>query len=416
MQAAEKAERREGIREADRFYARALELLGGAETEQAAEVKLGRAKTLNLLGDLQPADDLLVRVSDGAPSLGRADLHARALIERSKIAQKRGRATEARTYTSAAEEIAGHVGDRLLQVRAIYVGAYIRAWFEDAGEAAVEDARRALAMAGELNDEALQIEVGVWLLGLLYNLGDLAGAEEQAMRCFALLGDGGGLRDKARLTFQLGQIRYHQGEIDAAEELEERALEWLERTGDSIFYVQGLRILALCAVARSDLTLAEERLRQAIPYAREMGHSMVIDMYRCLADVHIRQGRLSDAREIQELAASNVPQEDSYARAAVLLIKANVTAVDGPREAAIGYFGEALRLLEEQRLPLDLAEARLSLARALRGFGDQLGAKAQLETAREAAARMGAQALVDDVDRELAIMRGGPVEPAPFAS
>jgi predicted ATPase len=44
MAAAEKAERREGILEADRFYARALELLGDAESEQALEARLASGR------------------------------------------------------------------------------------------------------------------------------------------------------------------------------------------------------------------------------------------------------------------------------------------------------------------------------------------------------------------------------------
>ena len=64
MRAAEKAERREGIREADRYYARALELLGDAQSEQALEARLGRAATLNKLGELEQADELFAAVAD----------------------------------------------------------------------------------------------------------------------------------------------------------------------------------------------------------------------------------------------------------------------------------------------------------------------------------------------------------------
>src|SRR5262249_39463024 len=78
MQAAEKAERREGIREADRYYARALELLGDEQSEQALEVRLGRAGTLNKLGDVRQADELLAIVTDQGASLDRSDLRARA--------------------------------------------------------------------------------------------------------------------------------------------------------------------------------------------------------------------------------------------------------------------------------------------------------------------------------------------------
>src|SRR5262249_61292889 len=50
MRAAEKAERREGIREADRYYARGLELVGDEMNEQSVELRLGRAGTLHTLG------------------------------------------------------------------------------------------------------------------------------------------------------------------------------------------------------------------------------------------------------------------------------------------------------------------------------------------------------------------------------
>ena len=53
MHAAEKAERREGIREADRYYARALELVGDEQVGAGARAAARPGRTLNTLGELR---------------------------------------------------------------------------------------------------------------------------------------------------------------------------------------------------------------------------------------------------------------------------------------------------------------------------------------------------------------------------
>ena len=182
----------------------------------------------------------------------------------------------------------------------------------------------------------------------------------------------------------LGLVKYFLGEIDEAERLGLQALDWLERTGEKYFQLQNLRTLALCALARADLQLAEKRLQEAIPPALEIGGWLVIEIYRCLVEVLIRQERLSDAQALGEFALKNLPEEDVYARAASLLIEANLTTAEGRRAEARGLFTEALRLLDQQRLPLDLGEARLAYGRAMRRLGDRAGAAAELEQARGA--------------------------------
>ena len=102
------------------------------------------------------------------------------------------------------------------------------------------------------------------LQALLYNLGDLRGSREQLVRCEALLDEFGSLRDEARVTYQLGLVKYHLGELDEAERLGLRRSTGSSGPGDSFFQLQNLRALALCALARDDLALAEERLRDAL--------------------------------------------------------------------------------------------------------------------------------------------------------
>jgi tetratricopeptide (TPR) repeat protein len=199
----------------------------------------------------------------------------------------------------------------------------------------------------------------------------------------------------------LGFVKYYRGEVELAEQLAEQALEWLERTLDSHLQIQNLRELARYALRRGDAEKAESRLREALPLALDGGGYLVLEVYRYLVYVLLAQRRIDDAKELLAFAARSLPEEDPYARAALLLAEANVAAATDERTAAATAFAEALRLLEEQQLVIDLGEARLELARALRTFGDLTGARTELERARTIFVRTEAHGIVEEIDREL---------------
>jgi tetratricopeptide (TPR) repeat protein len=271
-------------------------------------------------------------------------------------------------------------------------------------------------LSEELGDQALQLEGHKLMVIVLLNLGDLLGAEAQLVEYLEMARQLGSLRDEARATFLLGLTRYRLGELEEAERLGLQAADWLERTAESFYQLQNLRTLAVCAGARSDLNLAEERLRQAIPLALEIGGAQPVETYRYLLNVLIRQGRLSDARELAEFALRDLPEEDVYARAAGLLITASLTTAEGERDIACESFDEALRLLEQQQLPLDLGEAKLAYGKALRELGEDEAARAELAAAREHLVTFGARGLVDEIDRELAAIGEGAGPAGPLAS
>jgi tetratricopeptide (TPR) repeat protein len=213
----------------------------------------------------------------------------------------------------------------------------------------------------------------------------------------------------------LAFIRYYLGDVDEAERLAVRTREWLDRTRDSYLQIQNLRNMAKYALARSDPELAEQRLRDALPLALESGGWLLIELYRYLVETLVRQHRLDDAVELLAFAARSVPEEDVYARAALLLAEAIVATERGEQATATTSFVEALRLLEEQQLQLDLAEARIALARSLRTFGDIAGARTELERARATLVGMGAQTLLAEIQRELALLTEGAGSAGPLS-
>jgi class 3 adenylate cyclase/tetratricopeptide (TPR) repeat protein len=399
--AGEKAEGREGIREADRYYARALELVDSWTSDVALDLRLRRGRMLIAQGDLRTASQHLADIAEEALALGRADLRAAALLGLANIDWKQGRAAESSERLREAERLGSPSGDSELEVRIAYLAANNRGWFEGDSEGAIIDFRRALELAEAVDNRALRIEGHMRLGAFLFNLGRIAEADAELSIAVDLAGQMGSHRDEARATSMLGLYKYYLGDIDEAERIAVQALDWLERTCDSYLQVQNLRELARYALARNDPELAEQRLRQALPIALEGGGWLVIETYRYLVEALVRQGRLDDARELVAFAARNVPEEDTYARAALLVAEAIVATGAGEETTAATVFAEALRLLEEQQLVIDLSETRILLARALRSFGDLVGAQTELERARAAFARMEARTLVDEIDREL---------------
>jgi hypothetical protein len=91
-----------------------------------------------------------------------------------------------------------------------------------------------------------------------------------------------------------------------------------------------------------------------------------------------------------------------------------VSAAAREPAAASTAFTEALRLLEDLRLTVELAETRIALARALRSLGDVTGARTAFQLARGACMEMGLRTLVEHIDRELTEIDEGAGPPGPL--
>jgi predicted ATPase/class 3 adenylate cyclase len=378
--AAEKAERREGTAEADRFYARALDLVGDDQGEASTELRLGRSRTLTALGRSKEATEILRRVAEDAVPLGRLDLRGRALVGLANVAQKLGRATEARGHLTEAASIAARISDPSLQVRTAYESAEIRADFDGHVDAAVDDLTLGLSTAEGMDDLELMIEGHLRLGTVLATAGRLGDAEEHLERCVALAERTGSYRDDARAAYLLAYVKHYLGEPEEARRLAERAADWLERTSDRYFQIQNKLALSRFALTRRDPETANRWIREVLPLAREFGGWLLVETSRYLVEVLVLQGRQDEADEVASAAAEAVPEEDAFAQAASLLSRGMVETKDGER--ALTRMRAALAMLEAQSVPIELAEARISCARILALRGRQVEAKGLLEELR----------------------------------
>jgi class 3 adenylate cyclase/tetratricopeptide (TPR) repeat protein len=405
--AARRAELREGLREAHRYYTRALEVLRGEHQEWQLELKLRRAEIMMMLGHLKEACEELLEVAGAAEALGRSDLRCEALLFLGDIDQRQGRASEALDRLIHAQNLAAEIGDRRLRIKVAFVLAALRYDFEGEFESAIAGLQEAIVIAEEIDDRELLAEGHLRVSSLLINPGRYEDAEQELMRCLRVAREMGSLRVEAEATAWLGGVKYYLGEREDGKRLGMHARDWLERSGDSYFFAQNLVWLAACGLIEGDPVRAEAELRAALPVVLEIGGWLVVQTYRLLVEALLQQERLDEARELVSFAARGLPPADLNARADLLRAEASVAAAAGEELAASTAFAEALRLLEDLRRPVDLAETRMELARALRSVGDLTGARAAFQLARSAFASMDIRTFVDQIDRELSEIEEG---------
>jgi len=411
--AARRAEAREGLKEAHRYYTRALEVLGDAHGDLQLDLRLRRADMAMMLGQLKEASDELLEVAESASQLGRAEVESEALLLLGDIDQRQGRLSEAHDRLAAAQRLASATDNAALEIKVAFVFATFVGDNEGRHDDAIESLRAAIATGQEIDDRALVAEGHLRIAALLMSH-DLQAAEPELRRCLELASDLGSHRIEAEATSWLGIVAYFRGQPEEGERLCLQARTWFERTGDTYFQVQNItRGLAIFALADGRPEEAEAWLREALPIALQIGGWVVVETYWRLVGALVAHERLDDARELVAFAARNVPEEAADARAALLMAEAIVATASREPMAAATAFAEALRLFEELNLPLDLAEARLALGRSLRALGDVTGARTELERARAIFARIGATTRRDEIDHELAELVKGPAPAGP---
>jgi class 3 adenylate cyclase/tetratricopeptide (TPR) repeat protein len=212
--AGERAEAREGMREAERFYARALDIVQpGSEAE--LELRLRRAVVLQIMGQTQKALELLEPIADEAQAASRLDLSCEALVTLGLVDHRQGRPAEAQKRMEEALRLAAQVGNRELQIRAASSLASVKGDIGAATEA-MADLRQAISLAEEIEDHGLRVAGHLRMGMLLYNGGDLAAAEREFERCSSLAAELGSSRKEALATYPLGVIKYLRGALGRA--------------------------------------------------------------------------------------------------------------------------------------------------------------------------------------------------------
>ena len=403
--AGNKAMNREGLREAERFFARALDVVGDGFPEVRAEVALSRARALWSLGQMDEALDSMAQIAGSAEQLGRVDLQTSILLDLAVASLARGRVEDAGTYLRRAEQAAGADADAETRANISMCRAQFRAAQQGDPAHAVEELGEAIAIADADGLDAIRFASRLRLGTILLNAGELDPADETLLKAAEIAKADGSVRSQAMASTFLAYTRFCRGPREDADGLASQTVGWLKRlTGHGYYLGQALQTLGMSALMRGDTTTAEEYLREALAVTEPIGGRVTAEIGRHLTEVVYRQGRARDTQAIAAEVIKRAPERDPGSRAYATICEAFIAAADGDPDIAKRRFADALLLLEELRMAIELAYTRVSAAWAFRRLGLLEDAADQLALAKRAAGSMGAKAILEDAEREEAAL------------
>lgn len=189
--------------------------------------------------------------------------------------------------------------------------------------------------------------------------------------------------------YEIGEVRLHVGDLDAAEEAFQRAFEYgrLPQPGLALLLLARGRVDdAASSIARAldgDPSSPEEgRLSDPLARARLLPAQLEIALAR--DDVEVARAAADELEAIAERQDSPVWQ------ASALTCRGALHLHEGRPERAVPVLDRAWRLWRDVDLPYDSARARLLLARARAAVGDDTTARLELRAVRAAFQRLGA--------------------------
>lgn len=206
----------------------------------------------------------------------------------------------------------------------------------------------------------------------------------------------------ARIT--LAEIFCDQGQFSEAEEHLKKSLELLKGSGDKWLESGAQRVMAIVYRATGRVDLALKTLRETMQFSTAIGdlHGVNLAMVG-LAEFHISQGGLDQAREYLELAQGRLKEEMN------LPVSGLIQRLTGQLEAASGRLAEAKQHIAQSvsiftttEIPFELARSYHSMGLLLAKTHDLKGAESNLLQAKTIFERLGAELDLDLTRKALA--------------
>ena len=257
----------------------------------------------------------------------------------------------ARFDQAMATVCAGEVGD-LYVIEGTFCGMFLAC--ELAHD--VVRAEQWLSVAGDVVNRPHMVGVSAFCRAHYGGILTAAGRWDEAEAALAgaaelLQGSYTGMRSAALV--RLADLRTRQGRFEEALEL----LEGLDHHPDAA------RPLAAIHLARGSPALARDLLERTLTQRGALAPAPG-PLLSLLVDVHLAEGAVDEAAAVAEqLAALAAGQRSDYLRAAAALARGKVCVASGSGDS-MACLQQALALFGHAQLPVDLAHARLELARA----------------------------------------------------
>ena len=161
------------------------------------------------------------------------------------------------------------------------------------------------------------------------------------------------VRIRGNVLCRLADLRVRQGRLEEAAQL----LQGLEQHEDAV------RPLAALHLARSEPALAQDVLERVLEQGG-LVDAVEGPLLALLADVHLATGSSGEATQaVDRLTALAQRQSGTYLKAVAALARGRLCVASGSPDAR-ACLHEALSAFDEAQMPVELARARLELARA----------------------------------------------------
>jgi tetratricopeptide (TPR) repeat protein len=363
---------------------RALAIDGMFEGGARAELLLGRATLLNLLGRLADQRVAAEEAREVAVSLGDPRLEMRALALLGPSLVPDGSRPETREVLRRALRLSRTEGDRVSEARA---HGFLASRHARAGRlyAAVRRFRCQLAVAREAGDGNQVAAAEGNLAHQYWRQGRHEESFEWATRCLANQRRLGDRLGESRTACLLGGWYYNFGRYQAAREQYERQLEISRDIGyrrGELIATSNIGLILRCT---GRLAEAAARFKEDIEICRQMGNPLEAGVSRTyLAAVFAATGAFEESHEQWEQAIAVFRETgDRWWEAYALLFHGRLFADEGRFGEAESRYRQAIEMIEKQENRTALLDGHLFLGRL------------QLETGREEEARESLRAAAD---------------------
>jgi tetratricopeptide (TPR) repeat protein len=246
----------------------------------------------------------------------------------------------------------------------------------------------------ERSGDRAQLRRALNLLGVANTeLGALDDAEAAFDRAVTLGWTDGDDLLVARATNNLAAIAHVRGRRDVAVALYSLALPAYQRLGSARGLAESYHNLAITLREQGDLDRAEECEQRSIEYARDAQVASLAAMARVgRAEISLRRGDARMAKATALLAAQALGEAGDPIRQADGLRVAGIASMRlGDLPAARGALNRAVGLAREHGHTLIEAECRRARADVAKADGDLAAAREDLNRAAELFARLGAE-------------------------
>src|SRR5262249_45581410 len=236
--------------------------------------------------------------------------------------------------------------------------------------------------------------------------GDWDEAIENLNRAIEVAKSNSKLSYEATARVTLAEVLCSRGRFSEAEAHLERSLALIDGSGDKWLESNALRILGVVYRGVGKVDAALRTLRATMQLSTSIGdlHGVTLAMM-ALAEFHLSQGGLDQAREYLELAQGRV-KEETY-----LPISGLTQRLTGQLEAASGRFAEArqhiaqsISIFATTEIPYDLARSYYEMGVLLKRARDLKTGESNLRQALAIFERLGADPDVELTRRALSTM------------